>query len=478
MRLSTLTVLALAILLAGGWAAAAAPSVSDLLEKGIYKEETAGDLAAAIRIYEQIVAESNANRTVAAQAHYRLALCHLKQGDERQARELLDTLKAKYPEEKELIARAQEQMPSGLRLEPTPWVDGELLELDMKLATGVTIGAVVLTADSAVADGRNIWRLELRRYVTVAENNQGVSRVDVEQDSFKPIRSHFRHGLLGVASTVYGEGRAEITAEKDGTKQPAQQLDLKGPVFDNEQFMHLMRRLPLEVGYNTPLTALTPTGQLLPFTLEVKQKESLTVPAGTFETYKVELSIGQTFWYSADRNRYLVKFEASGVAAELVRIGRRSDATAATLSNRELGFSFKPPADWLALEHPVSGRSDVTVVSLLDPAATATAVLELNKIGDERRTVQEIGKKELEGVQKRFTNYTLREDSWSERQISGRPALSFIGEYRNDDERWVQYRAYILGQDLQAEFVFKLPEDRLEAYRPAIEAILAGFQEN
>jgi hypothetical protein len=44
----------------------AAQSASQLLEKGIYAEETVGDLDGAIKIYKQIVAEAKANREFAA----------------------------------------------------------------------------------------------------------------------------------------------------------------------------------------------------------------------------------------------------------------------------------------------------------------------------------------------------------------------------------------------------------------------------
>ena len=46
--------------------------LSDLLEKGIYAEETKGDLEQAIQIYGQIVDNDPANRKIVAQAYYRL----------------------------------------------------------------------------------------------------------------------------------------------------------------------------------------------------------------------------------------------------------------------------------------------------------------------------------------------------------------------------------------------------------------------
>jgi hypothetical protein len=47
---------------------AAAASPSELLEQGIYSEETKGDVDAALKLYQQVVAEAKAGLAVAAQA--------------------------------------------------------------------------------------------------------------------------------------------------------------------------------------------------------------------------------------------------------------------------------------------------------------------------------------------------------------------------------------------------------------------------
>src|SRR5687767_2953507 len=57
-----------------------AQSVSVLLQKGIFAEETVGDLDAAIKVYAQIVAEADASQAQVAQAHYRLGICYQKKG--------------------------------------------------------------------------------------------------------------------------------------------------------------------------------------------------------------------------------------------------------------------------------------------------------------------------------------------------------------------------------------------------------------
>ncbi len=58
-----------------------AQTAAEQLQKGIYDQETAGDLDGAIAIYHQIVNSGLSPRDVAAQAQYRLAQSLLQKGD-------------------------------------------------------------------------------------------------------------------------------------------------------------------------------------------------------------------------------------------------------------------------------------------------------------------------------------------------------------------------------------------------------------
>src|SRR5713226_4879277 len=64
----------------GASAAAQAPTTSELLQKGIYLQETVGDLDAAIKIYRQIIQMAQQSRANAAEAEYRLGVCLQKKG--------------------------------------------------------------------------------------------------------------------------------------------------------------------------------------------------------------------------------------------------------------------------------------------------------------------------------------------------------------------------------------------------------------
>src|SRR6476469_2808552 len=114
-------------------ARAQSSSPSELLEKGIYAEETKGDIDVAMTIYQQLIGEAKANLSLAAQAQFRLAQCLLKKKREPEAVAAFQKLIHDFPEEKELIAKAREYIPGDLVLGPIPWVDGERLTLALTL---------------------------------------------------------------------------------------------------------------------------------------------------------------------------------------------------------------------------------------------------------------------------------------------------------------------------------------------------------
>src|SRR5882724_9557872 len=120
--------LSLVGLIAGKSLAADTP-VSELLEKGIYSEESKGDLDGAMKLYEQVVSESKTGQGIGAQAQYRLGVCYYKKKDFSHATEAFDKLLKDYPDQTDWVNRAREYLVGAAALAPVPCVDGEELTL-------------------------------------------------------------------------------------------------------------------------------------------------------------------------------------------------------------------------------------------------------------------------------------------------------------------------------------------------------------
>src|SRR6266571_1224363 len=123
---TTFALLSITTLLGAGQGAFAA-SPSELFEKGVYSEETKGDLDAALALYQQVIAEAKGSQALAAQAQYRLAVCYYKKKNFAEATAAFEKLIKDYPDQKDMIARAREYLASAVTLIPAPWSDGEEL---------------------------------------------------------------------------------------------------------------------------------------------------------------------------------------------------------------------------------------------------------------------------------------------------------------------------------------------------------------
>lgn len=455
---------------------------ADLLERGIFAEETVGDLDQAIGIYKQILNDAEASRKPAAQAQYRLAMCYLKKDREAEATEAFKQLIANYPEQAELIAEARQHMPGRLVVGPVPWNDGEVLRLDLRLPAGLAIGMFSWYADQTkTTNGVDAWDIKTHRYIT-ARGIQVKSEVVAEADGFRPITSRFDHPMMGDFNATYSTTQVKIT---DGDDNAATEVELNGVVFDNEQAVHLIRRLPLEVGYKTtlPIFVTFTGGKRLDVGLVVEAKEVLKVPAGDFECYRVVLEIEnvlrQSLWYSTDANRYLVKLDADGVIAELAAIEQRGTSERVDFHDEKLGFSLSAPAGWYFYQ-PVKDDPVETEAHLIDPDAIAFFFLDVDTLEstgiDMTRPIRELVEEQLGKMTKRRVGYAVRDGSWVEQTINGHPAVTYTADYLEGDQPMVEYRTAIFGESVVANLGVRSEADSFGVTQPMLDQIVATFE--
>ncbi len=475
-RISNSARLLLAVVLTLGIALpAAAESAAELLERGLYTEETVGDLDAAIEIYSRVVENAEANRPHVAQAQFRLGICHLKRGNDAAARAALDNLIREFPEQQQLVAQARERLATvqpALALGLVPWQDGESLDYQISLTTGKVIGSLHLGAQSTVVEGIAAWLLEQRKFAVTAASNHGVSRILVHRHSQQPISSTFRHGVLGNAEATYGVDGVEVRGGAADTH-----VDGDVQVYDNEQSLHLMRLLPLAAGYKVKISFLpTWAPEIIEAEIEVLGEETCTVPAGEFECFKVQIDTGQTVWISTSAERYPLKIVGGGAIIELAKIDRIEPGAPVTLDLTDFGFSVTLPEGWWSHEMPRPDKSNSTAVRLLDAAGAGLNSLEVDRCPHGRCPgLLENAKRELAGAERRFEGYQVRQDSWSERTIDGRPLISFVGDFERDGNPWVQYRLYTFVEKVRLEFIFRTPLEKFAGLQAAFDSVVEGI---
>lgn len=466
---------------------APAEPISTLMEKAVFTEETTGNLDEAIKLYQQIVKQTEADRSVIAQAHYRLGLCLLKKNQKPEAIEAFKKVTTLFGDQKDIAAKASEQLRSlqfaPLKLQPAPWVDGEVMQLRMVSAAGGEIGTIIYTADTTEKAGKKLWLIRSHMVVTLQNMLQDTA-VEAERDSFEPVMGRTTNSEMGDYRAAYQPDKVTLTTGIKG-KETSKAFDVKGPVFDNEQAIYLIRRLPLAEGYKTSFTIFSVMGgDTVECRIEVRGKEKIDVPAGAFECYKINLQVWwgeykkleHELWFSQDARRYLVKYDAKGAVMELTEASTASGKPG-VYSYPELAGTLSVPAGWFAYRHPTKGSGPM-MIQLLAPEAGTWALLAALPGTKEvlpGTSVREVAEGDVTTLKGYFKGYSVRSDSWSEPKIAGLPASRFIADYEDDGVAMVEYRTYILGDSVWW-FVFRTAKSQFAGMRPIYDAIVAGFK--
>ena len=445
------------------------------MEQGIYSEETKGDLDNAVQLYQKVIAQAKADQALAAQAQYHLGVCYYKQKNYTDASTAFETLVKDYPGQTNMVILARKYLAGAHALQPAPWTDGEDMRLDVKLAGGLKVGFADYRINSGqTTNGQQIWRCSSH---VIAAGSQSVSHVEVDADTFSPIHSLWKHTLLGEVDAVYSSDHADL---KTTGKDDIQKLDIEAPVIDNEEAVEWMRRLPLADGYKITQPVLASLGcHVVTIKWEVSGPEQVEIPAGTYNCYKVALNIGQTFWYSSDTNRYLVKFEAGGVIAELTGVTHHTPGEKAAYADVTNGFSLTAPAGW-SFDRQEAETKGTTKVTIIDPEGLSDSSLTVGTLDllkpEEKKSLRDYASLQVAKTAKMYKDFQTRADSWKDRTIAGQPAISAIADYTQGTTKKVGYGVWSFGQTNGVYFEMTTSAKDFNSLQPKMDAIIDSFQ--
>ena len=454
---------------------ALAATASELLEKGIYAEETVGDLDKAIEAYEEVISESKDSIDAAAQAQYRIGTCYAKQNKTDQADAAFQSVVDNYPQATNWVARAKEHLQKKMDLLPVPWGDGDEMHYEMKLASGMGVGYQIFRIAKVEKDGRPFWQCDAWQTVTMGELH-GKSRVLVDYNTFAPIKAQWRHTILGNSTAIYEKDRVVI--QKLGSDEPSI-LKFDGPAFDNEQGAELFRRLPLKEGYRSKVNIIPIlSGTVLPLAVSVDKVKTLEVPAGKFDCFRLRLDdLGQTFWISNDKHRYIVRFEAGGVVADLLKV-RPAKLNQSTEFEQE-HFSVKLPPDWYTYEPTNSEKDGKTVTWLLDPAAAINAKVSsasLDTIRKEHESPRAWLESGLDDSRALLKDFKVQDEGWKTRAVGDREATAVVYDYQGVAKPRKGCRIALFGDTSAVCLQYDTTKEEFEKGQQAMEKILTGMK--
>ncbi len=479
-----------------------------LLQEGLYAEETEGNLDKAMEIYNEIRQKYNDVERITAKATYQLGLCHLKKGDSKKAAELFEEVVGYYPQQTATVKMAQEQLDKmgvkkavertpteknaePLKLEPAPWVDGEVMELRLKHPSGVEYGTIIYSAKY----NKNNWQIISHMYVSEGAVSQ-YTYVEADANSFAPIYGQTIN-WTGNFAAEYSKNNVKFTT--DTQDKNIRDIPVDKIVYDNEQAIYLIRRMPLAEGYEGSFPIFTVQGgTVVECRIKVLAIEDANVEAGTFKCYKTDLSIysegiktlQHTLWFSADEHKYLVKYDVGGTATmEMKQVLQRAKDIPITLESAEPAFSVTIPAGWQTYKYARYGQVPQFILQLMPPDNKAWALLVWQKRGTapDLASAMTIAKADFGKLKGFFENYTADQNGFKELKINSLEAVQYLANYQESGNRlkkygkpkdMVEYRTYIVDASNVFWFVFRAEKENFEKNKSEFDSIINSFRTN
>jgi hypothetical protein len=204
-----------------------------------------------------------------------------------------------------------------LGLDPAPFQNGATLDYQWLDANDATIGTSQF--QFTLSDG--MWTMA--ETDKIGELDQTIEmRLDAATlqplGEQKTIRTATQTVVL---TTTYESGTLDIAANVNGETRTAS-LDVPANAVDNDQFLMTLRALPFAQDYATTYTVIVAQNALkVDTTITVGAPVSVTVPAGTYRTWPVELEASgtnQTAWYQIDAPHELIQYNNGATLLQLV----------------------------------------------------------------------------------------------------------------------------------------------------------------
>lgn len=196
-----------------------------------------------------------------------------------------------------------------------PWADDETADyvwLDDKTAEVCGEGAL------SVARGGGQYTLTL---AFTAGADSDISTVIVDAQTLQPAsvrRERLIDGVSEVVEAEYDDAEKVIRVVEivdDKRREVPRRLN-DDVYFDNEMSLFLWRTLRFEEGYETKYNTVLANqgGAQREVRLRVDSIETITVPAGTFDAWRVEIVAGdvdQLAWFTDTPEHYLLQYHNS-----------------------------------------------------------------------------------------------------------------------------------------------------------------------
>ena len=205
-----------------------------------------------------------------------------------------------------------------------PWSDRELASYVIQDYEGSTIGAAGL---SLARDMEGTYILK-QFYGFKQQVAALLTMAKVRADNLKPISGVVTLANISPAPVVeysFDDGILSIRVLNTEGDISRDTIDIPEDAYDDNELLFLLRAIPFKVGYTASFTnMIAAAAQKHVVIITVVDEEELQVPAGSFDAYKIELTMAgekKYLWYGKDKPHYFLKLDDGSSVIVLEEIG-------------------------------------------------------------------------------------------------------------------------------------------------------------
>ncbi len=194
-----------------------------------------------------------------------------------------------------------------LNFDPAPWQNGATASYEWLDQSDAQIGASQV--EFALSQG--VWTIT---ETDVIGGLDQTSAMRIDATTLAPLGE--TKTITGANTdiqleTQYQNGKVDIQAVVNGQPRTAS-VDVPANAIDNDQLLMTLSALPFVDGYGASYVVVVTQSALKADTnITVRSQETITVPLGDFDTWRVDIQSGgttQTAWYQVDAPHTLVQY--------------------------------------------------------------------------------------------------------------------------------------------------------------------------
>jgi len=302
----------------------AAPTIGSLLERGVELMQEEATLKEAILHFGKVLQKQNESRKLAAEAHYLLAKCQLKLGNDKQAQAALKKLTADWPADNKWVMKAATLLPAPSNFRAAPWATGEMLTHSIRADDKGEIFdlghsfSVILASEER---GEKSWT----SWVLSSSAISDFTTLEFADRTFLPLNGQQVSGLDGhlIIESDDSPGFKMRKADADFHHfvwNPLIEEQNSEGCYYMHQYYDLIRAFPDEIGATTTIS-IAPEDQLeevVKIKFKASEHTTIKVPAGEFDCVRYDSEVMGTLWVERTGARRLVKQLSGPMTIELV----------------------------------------------------------------------------------------------------------------------------------------------------------------